>query len=78
MKAIFRNAKTGKLTNLMRLNTPQPIESLVHELYTRYELKRTSTGYYYVIDDTYISPATTNVVYNNDTCTVTLYEVNAT
>jgi len=78
MKAVFRNAKTGKLTNLMRLNTPQPIESLVHELYTRYELKRTSTGYYYVIDDTYISPATTNVVYNNDTCTVTLYEVNAT
>ena len=77
MKAVFRNAKTGKITNLMRLNTPQPIESLVHELYTRYVLKRTSTGYYYMIDDSYGSNPT-NVVYNNDTCKVTLYEVNAT
>ena len=80
MKAIFRNAKTGKITNMMVKNTAQPIDKLVHELYTRYELKRTQTGYYYVIDNTYQgnTPGPSNVVYNNDTCTVTLYEVNAT
>jgi len=78
MKAVFRNAKTGKITNLMVKDTPQPIESLVNELYTRFELKRTSTGYYYVIDDTYKGNNTTNVFYNNDTVTVTLHEVNAT
>jgi hypothetical protein len=79
MKAVFRNAKTGKLTNLMVKNTAQPIDKLVHELYTRYELKRTPTGFYYSIDDTYQGNASnsSNVVYNNDTCTVTLYEVNA-
>jgi hypothetical protein len=80
MKAIFRNAKTGKATNMMVKNTAQPIDKLVHELYTRYELKRTQTGYYYVIDDTYQgnTPGPTNVVYNNGECKVTLYEVNAT
>lgn len=78
MKAVFRNSKTGKITNLMVKNAAQPIESLVNELYTRYELKRTSTGYYYVIDDTYKGSNTTNVVYNNETVTVTLHEVNAT
>lgn len=79
MKAVFRNAKTGKITNLMVKNTAQPIDSLVHELYTRYVLKRTQTGYYYHIDETY-KGNNNNVVYNNgdSSCTVTLYEVNAT
>lgn len=80
MKAMFRNAKSGKMTNMMVKNTAQPIDKLVHELYTRYVLKRTQTGYYYFIDDTYQgnTAGANNIVYNNDTCTVTLYEVNAT
>jgi hypothetical protein len=80
MKAIFRNAKTGKLVNMMVKNVAQPIDKLVRELYTRYELKRLPNGYFYVIDDTYQGNTfgSNNVVYNNDQCKVTLYEINAT
>lgn len=82
MKATFRNAKTGKIVNLMTKNTPQDIDKLVHELYTRYKLVRNSNGYYYEIDDTYQGNASiignNNVSYNSNTCTVTLYEINAT
>ena len=53
MRASFKNAKTGKSTNLMVKNTAMEIDSLVHELYTRYKLVRSTTGYYYEIDDTY-------------------------
>ena len=37
---------------------PQPIDELIHQLYTRYKLVRNSTGYYYEIDDTYQGSAT--------------------
>lgn len=81
MKAVFRNAKTGKVTNMMVKNTAQPITDLVHTLYTRYKLVRKTTGFYYVIDETYQGNGTNginNIKYNTDSCTVTLYEINAT
>ena len=85
MRATFKNSKTGKSVNLMVKNTPQPIDKLVHELYTKYKLIRTTTGFYYEIDDTYHGNAVpgtptvpNNVVYNSNSCTVTLYEIKAT
>ncbi len=85
MKAAFRNAKTGKSVNLMVKNTAQPIDKLVHELYTRFILVRKTTGFYYQIDNSYngnsipVSPSgPNNVLYTSNTCKVTLYEIKAT
>ena len=84
MRASFMNAKSGKQKNLMVKNTPQKIEDLVHEVYTRYKITRTTTGYYYEIDDTYrVDPATSmnNVSYSTvvggNEVTVNLYEIKA-
>lgn len=60
MRASFNNAKTGKLTNLMVVNSPQPIDKLINELYTKYTLTRTSTGYYYKINTKYLGNDLTN------------------
>lgn len=82
MRASFKNAKTGKSVNLMVKNTPQPIDKLVHELYTRYKMTRTTTGYYYEIDNTYHGntgiSGPNNVIYSTNTCKVTLYQIKAT
>jgi hypothetical protein len=82
MRASFKNAKTGKSVNLMVKNTAQPIDKLVHELYTRYKMTSTATGYYYEIDNTYHGntgiSGPNNVIYNSNTCKVTLYEIKAT
>ena len=85
MRASFRNAKTGKNVNLMVKNTAQPIDKLVHELYTRFILVRKPTGFYYEIDNTYhgnavlgVPSGVNNVSYNSNTCKVTLYEIKAT
>jgi hypothetical protein len=53
IRGVFNNAKTGKSINLMVKNTPQNVQSLVHELYTRVIITRTQTGYYYKFDETY-------------------------
>jgi len=81
MRASFRNAKTGKIVNMMVKNTAQPIDKLVHEIYTRYKLVRKNNGYFYQIDNTYQGngvSGTNNVSYNSNTCKVTLYEIKAT
>jgi hypothetical protein len=81
MRATLANAKTGKIVNLMVKNIAQPIDKLVHELYTRYKLTRTTTGFYYQIDNTYQGNGIfgqNNVTYNANTATVKLYEINAT
>lgn len=82
MRANFRNAKTGKITNLMVKNTALPIDELVHELYTRYVLIRNNNGYFYTIDDTYQwkqanAGLANNVNYTTNMVTVTLFEINA-
>jgi hypothetical protein len=62
MKASFKNAKTGKTTGLMVKNTSQlKIDEVIKEVYTRYKLFRTITGYYYQIDNTYQIDTTTGV-----------------
>jgi hypothetical protein len=83
MRASYNNAKSGSSTNLMVKTTPQPIDLLVHELYTRYILTRTNDGFYYKIDDTYQGNSgvtgtnnvsyTTNTGYN--TVTITLNQI---
>ena len=86
MRASFKNAKTGKSTNLMVKNTAFPVDSLVHELYTRYILIRDTTGYYYKFDDGYqgnldnfgnIVTGINNVKQIGDDMTITLYQIQA-
>lgn len=81
MRASFKNAKLGTSTNMMVKNTPQPIDSLVHELYTRFKLTRTITGFYYEIDTTYQGntgvTGTNNVSYVNNNVNVNLYQIKA-
>jgi hypothetical protein len=82
MKANFRNAKTGTITNLMVKDTALPIDELIHELYTRYILVRNNNGYYYIIDDSYQSKTTKagtpNNVYDTlDLVTIKLFQINA-
>jgi hypothetical protein len=58
MRASFKNAKSGKSDNLMIQSEPDTIDKIIHKLYTRYKLTRTTTGYYYSIDDSYSSNVT--------------------
>jgi len=62
MKASYFNAKTGKFTNFMTVPTPLEINQFVKKLYTKYELYRDTTGFYYKINNTY----STNVTYNQN------------
>lgn len=85
MRASFKNAKTGKSVNLMTKNKALPVNSLVHELYTRYILSRDKTGYYYKIDNSYqgslvedIFNIEHNVSEINNEITVSLYQIQAT
>lgn len=80
MRATFKNSKTGKATNLMVTQSPQTIDKLVHELYTRYKLTRNNTGYYYEIDNTYHGNSTSginNVNYTSNSVVIDLYEIKA-
>lgn len=83
MKGSFNNAKTGKATNLMVKNTPQSIENLVNELYIRIIISRTTTGYYYTFDETYLGNQSTppntpnNITFVGTNVNVKLYEVDA-
>jgi len=81
MRAGFKNAKTGKSTNLMVKNTPQFIDKLLHELYTRFILTRTSKGYFYEVDSTYQGNlsvgAFTNVEHTTKNTIINLYQINA-
>lgn len=81
MRASFKNAKDGKTTNMMVKQAAQPIDTLIHELYTRFVLFRSPVGYFYFIDSTYQgngpnSPNNVSVSGIND-ITVKLYEINA-
>lgn len=77
MKAVYINAKTGKSTNLMTENARHPIDSLIYKQYTKYNLFRTTTGFYYAVDTTYSN----NVVYSNSpnpnlkNLTINLYQI---
>jgi len=80
MRATFKNAKTGKAVNLMVKQSPQAIDKLVNELYTRFILTRTSSGYYYKLDTTYQGNGivgVNNVVYTSNSVTIDLYEIKA-
>lgn len=86
MRATFNNAKNGKSTNMMVKDTPQDIDILIHEQYTRFKLFRTNDGYYYKVDDEYQgndlendNPSPNNVTYttneNLNSITVNLFEI---
>ena len=89
MRASFNNAKTGTSTNMMVKSVAQPIDVLVHELYTRYILFRTEDGYFYRVDSAYQgndpenpNPTPNNVSYTtnpllNDV-TINLYQILST
>lgn len=75
MRASWNNAKTGKSVPLITTNVPQTIDNLVDKLHMKYILKRTTTGWYYEIDQTYSSP--TNVTISGNNMTINLYEIQA-
>ena len=80
MRGSFKNAKTGRSINLMNQLAASTIDNLVHRLYTRYILVRTSTGFFYEIDNQYhgdgsIGP--NNVTYLTNNATVNLYQIKA-
>jgi hypothetical protein len=75
MRASWNNAKTGKSVALITTNVPQTIDNLVDKLHMKYILKRTTTGWYYEIDQTYSSP--TNVIVSGNNMTINLYEIQA-
>ena len=80
MRASFKNAKTGKAVNLMVKDAPETIDRLVHEVYTRFILTRTKTGFYYKIDDEYqgnSGKTKNNVTYSNNNIIVNLYQIQA-
>lgn len=89
MRASFKNAKTGKSTNLMvkNLTTPLQIDKVVNELYTRYILTRDITGYYYKIDNSYegnkdssgnvVVSLSNNVEYVGNDVIINLYQIQA-
>jgi hypothetical protein len=83
MKASFMNAKTGKSKNLMVTSSPQAIQDLVHQLYVRVKISRTTSGYYYQLDNTYNgnnpnNTSANNVSYtNNGEVYIRFYEVKA-
>lgn len=80
MRGSFKNAKTGKSVNLMVSSTPDTIDNLVHKLYTRYKLVRTTIGFYYQIDDTYHGDGTSgpnNVTYATNNALINLFQINA-
>jgi hypothetical protein len=69
---------------MMVKNTPQPIDLLIREVYTRYNLARTPTGYFYLIDTTYQGngPFSPNNVISqqlslSNNLIVDLYQINA-
>lgn len=81
MRGTYFNAKTGVRTTLMSKDTTLPVNQMIKEVYTRYKLFRTNTGYYYTIDDTYQGVnqtlPTNNVTYDNvnNQVIVNLYNV---
>ena len=88
MRASFKNAKTGKSTNLMVTNPALPlqIDKVVNELYTRYILTRDITGYYYRIDETYhgnltpsgsVDTSPNNVSHASNDVIINLYQIQA-
>lgn len=79
MRAEFNNAKNGEVMPFMTTNLPQNISNLNNVIYTKYNLIRNETGFYYNLDNSYSS----NVYYSsftsngviNDECVVNLYEM---
>jgi hypothetical protein len=61
MKALHVNAKTGISTNLMTEPIGYPINELIYKQYTKYNLFRDNTGFYYSVDTNYSN----NVTYND-------------
>lgn len=62
MRAEFNNAKTGRRTSFITVNTAETVDNIISKLHTKYILKRDSTGYYYELDTTYSS----NITYTSD------------
>jgi hypothetical protein len=77
MRASFNNAKNGKITNLSVTPNSLPINQLVNNLYTRYILKRTSSGYYYEIDTTHSHVTLNNAGTTDSELIINLYQIQA-
>jgi hypothetical protein len=77
MKANYFNAKTGKFIPLSTESAPSKIDKFVKKIYTRYDLYRNTTGFYYKINDTYSNNVTysqNSTTPNNKDITIKLYQ----
>jgi hypothetical protein len=77
MRASYLNAKTGTQLNLMTEPTAFTIDELNKKLYTKYILKRTTTGYHYTIDDLYSNNIVYNSIIDSSDVTINLYQIQA-
>jgi hypothetical protein len=78
MKATLFNAKTGKFINLISDGNKHNIDVLGKKTYTRYVLYRTSSGFYYTLDNTYsnnITFTTNGINSNNFDISINLYQI---
>lgn len=75
MKATYFNGKTGKSTNLMTEPSPYKIDNLVNKLYTKYNLYRDTTGFFYDIDTTYSNNVTYTTNQNKTEVSIRLYQI---
>lgn len=73
MRAEFNNAATGETTRFITTTDVLPINLLMSNLHVRYLLTRTSSGYYYKIDNTYNNA--TNITESGSAVTLNLYEI---
>lgn len=71
MRASFKNAKTGKSTNMMNIDALLPIDQVMTKLYTKYIMYRTTSGYYYKLDATYSN----NVSVDSTSTNINLYQI---
>lgn len=70
MRASFNNAKNGKTYNFMVSETPQKIEDLVNNIFTKYTLKIINGKYFYQLEnDKHITTS------NDGVAIINLYEI---
>lgn len=75
MRASYFNAKDGKITNLMTEPTAYEIDDLVHKLYTKYNLYRDTTGFYYGVDEAYSTNVSSILNPDGSSVAVKLYQI---
>lgn len=79
LKASFFNAKIGKETRLVTVNSVKTIDKINDYIYTKITLTKTQTGFYYFVDNTFSNNVTYIDSQNGDTeIIINLFEIQVT